>query len=224
MSIVKSGIVISRISFALVKPILVLVVVALSLGACANRKIVNITFPEVGLVTTIGIGENLVTQGDGIALPVLIISKDQAIGDITLRKGKYASTAENSELIRFGQVANDGAIEPPQRKVPIHLMKKDKTICAGKNLCAPMEYTLGTTISPKSVKSFQQTLLYNGKIGNRITLGYREFSNNLARPAFSNAVDYDLSGSPILGYKGARIEVIKATNTEITYKVLSGFE
>ena len=206
------------------KQILVVIVAALSLGACATRKLVNITFPEVGVITTIGIGENLVTQGDGIALPVLVIANDQTVGDFILRKGRYTSTAENSELIRFGQVTNDGAVEQAGRKVPIHLNKKDKTICASKNLCASVEYTLGTTISYKSAKSFQQTLLYNGKIGNRITLGYREFSNNLARPAFSNAVDYDLSGSPILGYKGARIEVIKATNTEITYKLLSGFE
>jgi hypothetical protein len=69
----------------------------------------------------------------------------------------------------------------------------------------------------------QKTLIYSGKIGDRITLGYREFKNDIARPAFSNDVAYDLSESTVLGYKGARLEVLKATNTEITYKVIAGF-
>lgn len=72
--------------------------------------------------------------------------------------------------------------------------------------------------------SLQQTLLYNGKIGNRITLAYRELQNNIARPAFSNSVEYDLSESNVIGYKGARLEIIKATNTEITYRILSDFQ
>jgi hypothetical protein len=45
----------------------------------------------------------------------------------------------------------------------------------------------------------------------------------VARPAFSNEVSYDLSESTILGYRGARIEVIKATDTELAYRLVSGF-
>jgi hypothetical protein len=71
--------------------------------------------------------------------------------------------------------------------------------------------------------SFQQTLIYSGRIGDRITLGYREFSNNMARPAYNNDVEYDLNESKIVGYKGARVEIIEATNQEITYKVMSNF-
>ena len=56
-----------------------------------------------------------------------------------------------------------------------------------------------------------------------LTLGYREFSNDKARPAFNNDVEYDLNSSKIIGYKGARIEVIEADNQNITYKVLSNF-
>lgn len=86
-----------------------------------------------------------------------------------------------------------------------------------------MAYKLENSLGVPEKNQFQQELLYNGKIGNRVALGYREFSGDLARPAFSNEVSYDLSESTTLGYKGARIEVIKATNTEITYKLVSGF-
>ena len=100
------------------KQLLVTIVAALCFGACATKKPVhvNVTFPDIGVITTIGIGENLVIQGDGIALPVLVIANDQTVGDLTLRKGRYTATAENSELIRFGQVTNDGAVEQAGRK------------------------------------------------------------------------------------------------------------
>ncbi len=87
----------------------------------------------------------------------------------------------------------------------------------------PIKHKIETAMASKSPNSFQQTLIYNGKIGNRITLGYREFSNDTARPAFNNEVSYDLAESTTLGYKGARIEIIKATNTDITYRFVNGF-
>ena len=60
-------------------------------------------------------------------------------------------------------------------------------------------------------------------MGNKINIGYREFSSNSARPAFNNDVEYDLNESKQIGYKGALLEVIKATNQDITYKVLKNF-
>ena len=71
--------------------------------------------------------------------------------------------------------------------------------------------------------SFQQTLIYNGKVGDKINIGYREFQSNRARAAFSNEVEYDLSDSNIIGYKGAQLEIIKATNQSIEYRVISNF-
>ncbi|ELT4634368.1 hypothetical protein R8Y01_003702, partial [Acinetobacter baumannii] len=71
--------------------------------------------------------------------------------------------------------------------------------------------------------SFQQTLIYSGKVGNKINIGYREFSSNIARPAFNNDVEYDLSQSKEIGYKGALLEIIEATNQDIKYKVIRNF-
>jgi len=71
--------------------------------------------------------------------------------------------------------------------------------------------------------SFQQTLIYSGRVDNKINIGYREFSGNLARPAFNNNVEYDLTESPTIGYKGALIEVIDATNQYIKYRVINNF-
>lgn len=74
-----------------------------------------------------------------------------------------------------------------------------------------------------TVDGFQRTLIYSGRIGNKINIAYREFSNNVARPAFNNDVEYDLGESMLIGYKGAEIEIIEATNRMIRYRVIRNF-
>lgn len=80
-----------------------------------------------------------------------------------------------------------------------------------------------TPINIASDNNFQQTLIYNGRVGNKINVGYREMSSNMARPAFNNDVEYDLSESKTIGYKGARLEIIEATNQSLKYKLISNF-
>ena len=60
-------------------------------------------------------------------------------------------------------------------------------------------------------------------MGSNLKFIYREYINDMARPAFNQELQYDLNESNIIGFKGLRIEVIKATNTNIQYKVLSSF-
>lgn len=72
--------------------------------------------------------------------------------------------------------------------------------------------------------SFKRELVYSGVSQNTISILYREFQNDMARPAFSQELKYDLSQGTAIGYKGARFEVIKANNTGITYKVLKAME
>jgi len=74
-------------------------------------------------------------------------------------------------------------------------------------------------------KGFKLELLYQGLSDNNIQVSYREFQNNMARPAFTQDVKYQLNkdGKTIIGFKGARIEVFEATNVELKYKVIKGF-
>ena len=46
------------------------------------------------------------------------------------------------------------------------------------------------------------------------------FSDDMARPAFTQDLTYDLADGDEIGFRGARIKVLKATNTAITYVVL----
>ena len=67
----------------------------------------------------------------------------------------------------------------------------------------------------------RRELEYGGVSKGTVTLQYREFSGNLARPAFSQELHYDLADGAVIGFKGSRIQIIKATNTAITYRILA---
>ena len=74
-----------------------------------------------------------------------------------------------------------------------------------------------------SPDSFKQELIYTGKVGDKIRFTYREYSNSMARGAFSVDVEYDLSESNVIAYKGAVVSISKATNTSISYIVTKHF-
>jgi hypothetical protein len=75
--------------------------------------------------------------------------------------------------------------------------------------------------------NFQRILEYSGKSTNTISLYYKEYNQTqngaFIRPAFTQEFKFDLSESNVIGMKGARIEVIKANNTGIKYKIISHF-
>lgn len=76
-------------------------------------------------------------------------------------------------------------------------------------------------LAPADDKPFRRELVYTGRSGKTISILYREFSGDLARPAFTQQLQYDIEQDAVIGYQGARFRVLSATNTELTYEVLS---
>ena len=88
----------------------------------------------------------------------------------------------------------------------------------------PITGIVSTVKEEWSDGSFKRELVYTGIARNIISILYREFNNDIARPAFTQELKYDLSESKIIGYRGSRFEVVSATNTGITYRVLKPLE
>ena len=97
----------------------------------------------------------------------------------------------------------------------------------------PLKYGAWTTL--KSHLSFETAdimlgegfkieLLYQGVAGEVLRLAYREFQENLARPAFHQELTYTLSpeGPTEVHFKTLTFEVISADNSGIRYRVLHG--
>ena len=71
--------------------------------------------------------------------------------------------------------------------------------------------------------SLQRSIEYAGKRGSVVNFVYSEFSNGLARDAFTREFGVDLDDGPTAGYKDPIFEIIQANNSEITYKMIQHF-
>jgi len=71
--------------------------------------------------------------------------------------------------------------------------------------------------------SLRQQIEYMGKSGEVLEFTYSEFKDDMARSAFTRTFKVDLNEGSILNFKGAKVEIIEATNSGIKYKIINGF-
>lgn len=193
----------------------------------------NISKPPLGSLNTAYVGDKMLEQGYVVDREALSVPENTRVSfAYTLTSGNFLKTGENAQGQYFqtiNNIENGGFVQ----KNPIADPYKSVMLGADGKLCVITVFNAKSCtathqasikkVSISSDNSFQQTLIYSGKVGNKINVGYREFSSNIARPAFNNDVEYDLNESKQIGYKGALLEVVDANNQSITYKVLKNF-
>lgn len=200
-------------------------------------QMTEISEPPLNTVATAYVGDAMLRQGRYTEYDALYLREEAkvfavGVGGYTFTPGYYLKKGEDekSEYYLPAGGADSGQVIVGALTDPFQVLRIDKR---SGDLCGVSEYNFEACTNranyekkkytETSSDSFQQILIYSGKVGDKINVGYREFSGNLARPAFSNEVEYDLSESKLIGYKGARIEVIEATNQSIKYKVIQNF-
>jgi len=191
--------------------------------------------PPLNEVVTVSVGEEMLSQGNLTYQAGITVSDRTAIGGYTLHGGFYpqigqdeASTFHsfitgNASSNELGALSQNIFTDPPQT---IQASTDESQLCVvtvfNVRACRDRPFDRTERVVA-GTNSFQQTLLYSGRVGDKINISYREFSGSVARPAFSNDVEYDLGASDEIAYRGARIQIIEATNSSITYRVLSNF-
>jgi len=73
--------------------------------------------------------------------------------------------------------------------------------------------------------SFKKEIIYQGIAKGVIYVSYREFKDDIARPAYTQRAQYDANtdGSGVIAFKGLRINVTKADPSSIKYTVVKPF-
>ncbi|GGX33117.1 hypothetical protein GCM10007242_45250 [Pigmentiphaga litoralis] len=191
------------------------------------KAVADVSYPEVGTVTTASVGDHLLKKGFIAEEGVLVVQKSTVGFAYQIPEGKYRQLGFDEQDDFYSAVGvTKSALHDPIQALSVG-KQPSAQLCVvttlGSRLCYDADYERQTQISERG-NSFQQTLIYSGRIGNKINVGYREFSSSAARPAFNNDVEYDLSSSKTIGYKGALLEIMDATNSSVTYKVLSNFK
>jgi hypothetical protein len=201
-----------------------------------TREMINI--PELNTECSRELGETLLDKGFVTSGPAIEMPSDVNFRRInlkfTLGAGSYGAVRENDTYTFYYPSANTVTEkEIPSLLIGYRMRKSDGKLDGFYSLdgtyfasADPVdeipEFEFGT-VQALNKPSFRQQLIYNGMSDNNLKFLYREFSNHYARAPFSQEVQYDLEESSIIGFKGARIKVLDATNRQIRYKVLASF-
>ena len=198
-----------------------------------------IDLPSLNEEATAELGDTVVTKGkvysyDGIELRNQVKAGD---GIILLRFSippqKLAARLEDKKWTYYS--AKDATVydamlgtKPAVAGLKISKRKPGKIALYGNTLSitrkpSPTPQYKHITIVAVDEPGFRQELIYNGKTGNFVKFLYTELSNDMMRAPFSQEVQYDLSDDNTIGFKGVRIEIVDATNTQLTYRVLNSF-
>lgn len=74
-----------------------------------------------------------------------------------------------------------------------------------------------------SENSVQQAIEYAGRNGDTLSFIYAEYTNNFSRETSNRAFTIDLTGGNVIAFKGAVIEVLEATNSQVKYRIVRSF-
>ncbi|EKE75204.1 hypothetical protein [Gallaecimonas xiamenensis] len=214
---------------------LVIIAAALLAGCAAaphNYQPVKqpFSFPAVGSVETVQVGQAMLKQGVAAKSEAIHLDNEQVAGRYTLLAGSYPKIGEDSQYNYYSAMTVDGRyitfgmFDLAAPTASFRIDKQTGKVCIYRPEdtvpCADVTYTKDVVNAPNAGGS-EQALIYEGKANNQLKVAYRE-TGSKAGNVNGNAI-YDLSDSKIIGYKGAEIEVIEATNTSIKYKLIKHF-
>lgn len=211
----------------------------------------NIDFPNINEHITMGLGETLVAKGvrtTGEAIEIIgSTSFNKSEGESSIMT--CAATVQPGVAFKRGIYNTETILADCFGPINYQLTLADGTInwnCPGRigigDICldssgnyflaflnhkVDLKKDFNNIIKTKKTierkENFIQEFIYNGRVGDSLKFIYLEFSDNLARPAFTQEVQYDLSSSHTIGFRNLRIEILEASNTEITYILINNF-
>lgn len=192
----------------------------------------SFSIPDINKTVSSGLGEPLLDQGISTTRDILLVIQPVNISLYKIKPGKFIKVGDDGSREFYNQDLTagfsiySGLISAPDATATLVRNKNKNDFCiirpADLDVCGAI-ITESKKENVISTSSYRRTLIYSGRVGNKLKINYREFNNDMARSAFNTDVEYDLNESDIIGYSGARLQVINATNTQITYKVLKNF-
>ncbi len=210
-----------------------LCLLAISVTGCssipmnAQTEYEEFSIPELNKVVKVYVGETMIDQGNAMTSNVLTVLNNIDGICFDILKGDYierGTTANGKMFFHSNSTNGAGVIKAAlcDPAVALSINKQEKVCVSTPFVTEASCYDGQFETSKKTLNSnssFRQLLIYSGSIGQKMNISYREFSNDSARGAFTNNVEYDMSKSSIIRYKGAIIKVLSYDNTSIEYVV-----
>jgi hypothetical protein len=184
--------------------------------------------PEINVISNSEIGLTLVSKESSYKYKAIKIISGKKVkmgfGSIKVNNGDIFVNKYNKkkyDLYESPHKTNTGiAINRETKEMKVYAINSGVYYGRIKN---KIEFENSTAEIPNK-EYFRQEFIYNGKSNNTVKFIYREFFENIARPAFTQELVYDINEDKVIGFKGLRIEVISCSNVNIEYKIVSYFK
>ena len=185
--------------------------------------------PEVGDIVTVNVGEAMIESGISVTRKALDVMDVSRIGRFTIMPGSFPIIGNEGNYQYFNQTPSGGSIHAGIadlhiRSAVLRYNKSTEEFCVLRpgdpDMCGWLNYHIEDKLVDDS-RYRVESILYLGKVGDVISVEYREQNttqNDVIRPLV-----FDQKTSNIIGYKNVRLEILESNSFEITYKVLSHF-
>jgi hypothetical protein len=210
-----------------------------------KSKIAEVTHPPLGIETSQELGDSIIYRSKIYENMSILVAQPvyangtNADNSFTLHapagrfdaEGKdyrgtfYKSLVGVTMIVKRGSVNLNGGLVIPEtedrhKQMYWHAADLPNIVLS---IDANFDYIL-TEASDVLPGQLIKELIYNGRSGETVKFMYREFNDDLARPAFTQDVTYDLKIGDEIGFKGARFKILEASNTQIKYIALKNFD
>lgn len=211
-----------------------------------RRVVGGVSVPPVGAAATVSVGSPMAAVTSAYWESYVEVSgravaqwvdEDEVSYSVDLEVGKFLVAFEDSAHYYFGEsralmksVYKGKPYDEYDVAVLYRADRSGRVVVAVRQLGGleiEMHEVPGVTVvrtqeGPfEPVSKIRRELIYTGKSGRNLGLMYREYRDDMARPAFFQQLQYDTDADPVIGYQSARFKVLAATNTEVSYEVLA---
>lgn len=213
-------------------------------SGCASTQTIppqieQIDRPALGAVVEIELGETAVESGRRRSLPGLALSNELTWGDGVLRKrftvapGRLAARQSDARhtyyfsdrmtardpLLGTAPYASGGLCRANDGSGPVRGFITPG-LCVLSWNATPQVRDIRIDEADEGAR--RRELIYHGRADGKVRFLYRETAGDDARQ--SQSIDYDLNHSAVIGFRGARLEVLEADNTRLRYRLLAPFD
>lgn len=212
-----------------------LAIAAFGFTGCTSMKynhaseLKQLDWPVLNRQTTVFVGDKMLVQGHSLTSKTLQVYNFFNNGTCYyVPPGVYTMLGDDDNRYYFSNSGSNGGVIRsgacyPSKGITVPKNKPNK-ICVlmitGINACFNGEYSIVESENDH-LENHQQSLIYSGLDDSQIKFEYLETKGG--RIAYSHSATYDLRQSNVINYRGARIQIHRATNEAITYSVLSNF-
>lgn len=204
-------------------------------ATAAERKVGQ--RPDVGVETTVTVGTPLLEKFNMVTVTVPRLRDDLKVplgiqGQIVVPSGaqfrvvrdkplKACTLAEDTYVDHFVGPRGAACLQDTDGDGAFDKASAETVMFTTKKIQPPAPYDLVDTPAAAGSDYFRQSLVYLGAAQGVLRLSYREFSHDMARPAFTEELSFPLEATypQTIAWRDTHITLLGVSNAGLRYRV-----